>query len=253
MSRRKGNKMQNKRVELKNKIKRIAKAALALLMSLVMPLTSIPASAAENHEMLDPDRIGSISITFTYYDETAKETKPVTGGNSVGLYKVADVIVDNGFKFVTDERFAGVGEIPNTDDALDAANLDLAEKMAAIAKSYDFDVQPKAMDAQGTVSFDGLEVGLYLVMQDAQGTGDNKLTIAPFLITVPQRNPDGSLSYDVIAKAKPIGVAKEKVTPPPTPRRLPQTGQMWWPVSVLATVGVVLLTFGFVRKMKNKN
>ena len=139
--------MQNKRVELKNKIKRIAKAALALLMSLVMPLTSIPASAAENHEMLDPDRIGSISITLSYYDETAKETKPVTGGNSVGLYKVADVIVDNGFKFVTDERFAGVGEIPNTDDALDSANLDLAEKMAAIAKSYDFDVQPKAMDA----------------------------------------------------------------------------------------------------------
>ena len=63
--------MQNKRVELKNKIKGIAKAALALSMSLVMPLTSIPASAAENHEMLDPDRIGSISITFSYYDETA--------------------------------------------------------------------------------------------------------------------------------------------------------------------------------------
>ena len=240
--------MHNKRVELKNKIKGIAKAALALSMSLLMPLTSIPVSAAESHEMLDPDRIGSISITFTYYDETAKTTKPVTGGNSVGLYKVANVIVDNGFKFVTDERFAGAGTIPDTDEALDAANLDLAEKMAAIAKSYDFDVQPTALDAQGTVSFDGLEIGLYLVMQDAQGTGDNKLTIAPFLITVPQRNPDGSLSYDVIAKAKPIGVAKEKVTPPPTPRRLPQTGQMWWPVVLLAGLGVIAFCFGMIRK-----
>lgn len=240
--------MHNKRVELKNKIKGIAKAALALSMSLLMPLTSIPVSAAESHEMLDPDRIGSISITFTYYDETAKTTKPVTGGNSVGLYKVANVIVDNGFKFVTDERFAGAGTIPDTDEALDAANLDLAEKMAAIAKSYDFDVQPKAMDAQGTVSFDGLEIGLYLVMQDAQGTGDNKLTIAPFLITVPQRNPDGSLSYDVIAKAKPIGVAKEKVTPPPTPRRLPQTGQLWWPVMALGGLGVIVFCFGMIRK-----
>ena len=161
---------------------------------------------------------------------------------------MADVIVDNGFKFVTDERFAGAGTIPDTDEALDAANLDLAEKMAAIAKSYDFDVQPKAMDAQGTVSFDGLEVGLYLVMQDAQGTGDNKLTIAPFLITVPQRNPDGSLSYDVIAKAKPIGVAKEKVTPPPTPRRLPQTGQLWWPVMALGGLGVIVFCFGMIRK-----
>lgn len=242
--------MQNKRVELKNKIKGIAKAALALSMSLVMPLTSIPASAAENHEMLDPDRIGSISITFTYYDETAKETKPVTGGNSVGLYKVADVIVDNGFKFVTDERFAGAGTIPDTDEALDAANLDLAEKMAATAKSYAYDVQPKAMDAQGKVSFEGLEVGLYLVVQAAQGEGDNKFVLTPFLITIPQKNPDGSLVYDVDAQSKPLGIGKVVPTPPspPTPSHLPQTGQMWWPVVLLAGLGVIAFCFGMIRK-----
>jgi hypothetical protein len=112
MSRRKGQKMHKQRVGLKNKIKGIAKAALALSMSLVMPLTSIPTAAAENTEMLDPDHIGSISITCTYFDENSGTTKPVTGGNTVGLYKVADVVVDNGFKFVTDERFAGAGEIP---------------------------------------------------------------------------------------------------------------------------------------------
>lgn len=244
--------MHNKKVGLKNRIKGIAKAALALSMSLVMPLTSLPAAASEKMEMLDRDRIGSISITFTYYDETAKTTKPVTGGNTVGLYKVANVIVDNGYKFVTDERFASAGEIPDTDEALDAANLDLAKKMAAIAENIAFDVQPKAMDAQGKVSFEGLEVGLYLVKQDAQGTGDNKLTIAPFLITIPQRNPDGSLAYDVDAQAKPIGVAKEKTTPPPPPRRLPQTGQLWWPVMALGGLGVLMLCFGMIRKSRNK-
>jgi len=242
--------MHNKRVELRNKIKGIAKAALALSMSLLMPLTSIPVSAAENHEMLDPDRIGSISITFTYYDETAKTTKPVTGGNSVGLYKVADVIVDNGFKFVTDERFAGAGTIPDTDEALDAANLDLAEKMAATAKSYAYDVQPKAMDAQGKVSFEGLEVGLYLVVQAAQGEGDNKFVLTPFLITIPQKNPDGSLVYDVDAQSKPLGIGKVVPTPPspPTPSHLPQTGQMWWPVVLLAGLGVIAFCFGMSRK-----
>lgn len=242
--------MHNKRVELKNKIKGIAKAALALSMSLLMPLTSIPVSAAESHEMLDPDRIGSISITFTYYDETAKTTKPVTGGNSVGLYKVADVIVDNGFKFVADERFAGAGTIPDTDEALDAANLDLAEKMAATAKSYAYDVQPKAMDAQGKVSFEGLEVGLYLVVQAAQGEGDNKFVLTPFLITIPQKNPDGSLVYDVDAQSKPLGIGKVVPTPPspPTPSHLPQTGQMWWPVVLLAGLGVIAFCFGMIRK-----
>lgn len=244
--------MHNKKGGLKNKIKGIAKAALALSMCLVMPLTSLPAAASEKHEMLDPDRIGSISITFTYYDETDKTTKPVTGGNTVGLYKVADVVVDNGFKFVTDERFASAGEIPNTDEALDAANLDLAKKMAAIADSIAFDVQPKAMDAQGKVTFEGLEVGLYLVKQDAQGTGDNKLVINPFLITIPQKNPDGSLVYDVDAAAKPLGVAKEKTTPPPPPRRIPQTGQLWWPVMALGGLGVLMLCFGMIRKSRNR-
>ena len=152
--------MHSKKVELKNRIKGIAKAALALSMSLVMPLASMPVTAAENTETLDPDRTGSISITFTYYDENTKTTKPVTGGNSVGLYKVADAVVDNGFKFAVDERFAAVGEIPDTDEALDSANLDLAEKMAAIAENYAFDVASVETDAQGKVSFDGLEVGL---------------------------------------------------------------------------------------------
>ena len=245
--------MHNKKVGLKNRIKGIAKAALALSLGLVMPLTSIPASAADNHEMLDPDRIGSMSITFTYYDEETKTTRPVTGGNSVGLYKVADVVVDNGFKFVTDERFASVGEIPNTDEALDAANLDLAKKMSAIAENIAYDVQPKAMDAQGKVFFEGLEVGLYLVTQAARGEGDNKFYLTPFLITIPQKNPDGSLVYDVDAKSKPLGIGKEKVPTPPTPpRRLPQTGQLWWPVMALGGLGVLMLCFGMIRKSRNK-
>ncbi len=247
--------MHEKRVGLKNKIKGIAKAALALSMCLVMPLTSLPAAASEKREMLDKDRIGSISITFTYYDETDKTTKPVTGGNTVGLYKVANVVVDNGYKFVTDERFASAGEIPDTSEALDAANLDLAKKMAAIAENIAFDVQPKAMDAQGKVTFEGLEVGLYLVTQAARGEGDNKFYLTPFLITIPQKNPDGSLVYDVDAKSKPLGIGKEKVPTPPTPskpRRLPQTGQLWWPVMVFGGLGVLMLCFGMIRKNRNK-
>lgn len=249
--------MRNKRVELKNKIKGIAKAVLALSMSLVMPLTSIPVSAAENQEKPDLDRLGSISITFTYYDKNTNTTKPVTGGNSVGLYKVADIVADNGYKFLADERFAGAGEIPDTDESLDAANLNLAKKMAAIAEGYAFDVPSVETDSQGRVSFGGLEVGLYLVKQDAQGTGDNRMVITPFLITIPQKNPDGSLIYDVDAAAKPIGVAKEEVPPPPPPpnpppRRIPQTGQLWWPVMVLGGMGVLLICIGMIRKNRNK-
>ena len=237
----------------RKRMKGIAKAVLALSMCLVMPLTAIPASAAEN-EFPDLDRTGSLSITYKYYNEKTGETKPVSGGNSVGLFKVADVIVDNGFKFKLDDRFASVGEIPATSEELDIVNMDLAEAMEKIAKDYDFDVPSQETDANGRVSFDGLEVGLYLVMQDARGEGENRYFLSPFLITIPYRNADGSLSYDITADAKPIGIYKEQVPPPtpPTPPTIPQTGQLWWPVAALGAAGVLFVVMGMVRRSRNK-
>ena len=143
-------------------------------------IASEETNSSKAAEMVDLDRRGSISLTFTYYDETSQKTYPVTGGYSVGLYKVADVIVDNGFKFKTDERFSAAGEIPATDEALDSANQKLAADMAGIAAAYDYDIKPQAMDAEGKVYFDGLEVGLYLVKQAEKGSGDKAYTIAPF-------------------------------------------------------------------------
>lgn len=237
---------------MKKRIKGIAKAVLALSMCLVMPLTAIPATAAEN-ETPDLEREGSLSITYKYYNEETGETRPVTGGNSVGLFKVADAIVDNGYKFKADERFASAGEIPATSKELDAVNIDLADAMAEIAKDYDFDIAPQEMDANGVVSFDGLEVGMYLVMQAARGEGDYEFYLSPFLITIPYRNADGTLSYDVKADSKPLGIYKEQVPPPPEPephKKIPQTGQLWWPVAVLGAAGVLLVAAGMVRKTK---
>jgi hypothetical protein len=104
------------------------------------------------------------------------------------------------------------------------------------------------------VSFDGLEVGLYLVMQDARGEGENRYFLSPFLISIPYRNADGSLAYDITADAKPIGVYKELVPPPPapTPKKIPQTGQLWWPVAMLGAAGVLFVVMGMVRRSKSK-
>ena len=233
-------------------MKGIAKAVLALSMCLVMPLTAIPASAAEN-EVPDLDRTGSLTITYKYYNEKTKETESVSKGNSVGLFKVADVVADSGYRFKVDDRFASVGEIPATSEELDIVNMDLAEAMEKIAKDYDFDVPSQETDANGRVSFDGLEVGLYLVMQDARGEGENRYFLSPFLISIPYRNADGSLAYDITADAKPIGVYKEQVPPPPapTPKKIPQTGQLWWPVAMLGAAGVLFVVMGMVRRSRS--
>jgi len=39
------------------------------------------------------------------------------------------------------------------------------------------------------------------------------------------------------------------VTPTPTPKpTLPQTGQLWWPIPILLTAGLVLVLFGVMLR-----
>ena len=168
------------------------------------------------------------------------------------MFKVAEVVADNGYRLKVDDRFASVGEIPATSEELDIVNMDLAEAMEKIAKDYDFDVPSQETDANGRVSFDGLEVGMYLVMQDAKGKGDNRYELTPFLLTIPYRNADGSLTYDISADTKPVGIFKEQVPPPTPPRRIPQTGQLWWPVAALGAAGVLFVVMGMVRRSRSK-
>ena len=37
-------------------------------------------------------------------------------------------------------------------------------------------------------------------------------------------------------------------TPPPSGGKLPQTGQLWWPVPVLTAAGMLLIVVGLVRR-----
>ena len=160
---------------------------------------------------------------------------------------MAEVVIDNGFRFVVDPRFASVGELPATSEELDNANVELASKMAKIAENLDFDIPPVEMDSGGTVKFTNLEVGLYLVMQAKRGTDDNQYVIAPFLISIPNKNPDGTWLYDVNAQSKPIGIAwipPESPDEPSKPKKLPQTGQLWWPVMALGAAGAAFIIAG---------
>ena len=127
---------------------------------------------------------------------------------------------------------------------------------AAIASGLEFDESPQEMDAEGTVRFDGLSVGLYLVMQAKKGTGSDEFTIEPFLISIPRRNPDGTLLYDVTGESKPINVAwnppREPDQPdkPKKPSKLPQTGQLWWPVMALGAAGALFVLAGAAAKRR---
>lgn len=225
-----------------------AAICLAVLLASFSPL----AVAASSTEMPDLDRKGSLSITFTC------DGKPISDGNKVGIFKVADAVVDNGYKFVWNGEFAAAGVMPEN---LDAVNGELAEKLVNIAKDKRVPLyrNSQELDEKGNVKFNDLEVGLYLVVhaKKVEITLSDKSTVTytinPFLVSVPQ-NEDGKLVYDVVTNPK---VSPEKSTTPPPkkptppPKRVPQTGQLWWPVFVLGAAGMILITVGFVRNSKN--
>lgn len=220
--------------------------SLLLILVLVCAM-ALPVFA---HEVPDAARLGSISISMQHQDE------PVPGG-SLTLYRVADVVSDDGdylFRYTAD--FNGC-TIPVTE--LDSAQL--PRELAAIAADKHLQGTGLAISDEGKAVFSDLSIGLYLLLQQEAAPGFKKVN--PFLVSIPQ-NDDGHYIYDVDTAPKNVPGPEEEPTeptpPPPTEPgepELPQTGQMNWPVPVLAVLGMLLVVAGFAlctaEKRKHDN
>lgn len=191
------------------------------------------------HEVPDAERTGSISVSMTHQGE------PVPGG-TLTLYRVADVVsADGDYLFAYTADFAGC-TIPVTE--LDSAEL--PRELAAIAEAGNLQGSTLSLDEDGKVMFSDLEIGLYLLVQETAAPGFKKVN--PFLVSVP-RNDDGHYIYDVDSAPKNLPGPEEEPTTPTQPTEpsvpddpeLPQTGQMNWPVPVLAVLGLLLVVAGF--------
>jgi hypothetical protein len=113
---------------------------------------------------------------------------------------------------------------------------------------------------EGYADFTKLPQGLYLVVQTQASHGYE--AIKPFLVSIPL--PDGdSWIYDVDATPKVGATIPDTPDTPDTPDKpdvpdtpdkpvLPQTGQLNWPVPVLACCGVLLFSVGWVLNRQGK-
>lgn len=106
--------------------------------------------------------------------------------------------------------------------------------------------------SSGTAEFSDLALGLYLVAQKTAASG-YKMTDS-FLVSVPYLE-DGAYVYNV--KAAPKTDLEREVAPAPTEKpstpssgggKLPQTGQLWWPVPVLICMGLGCIAVGLIRR-----
>lgn len=198
----------------------------------------------------EPDLDKKGSVTIKLYGN-----KKVSGGNFV-LYKVARLVEEDGeYQFDALDAYESEVKIFEQKHLNDP---DLPEKLHKIIKKKNSGIMPNyngKFEKSSSATVKDVELGVYLVVQNKAISGYAKFS--PFLITVPQ-NEDGVYEYDVESNSK---VATPPTTKPPkddTPEttkpsgKLPQTGQLNWPVPVLAAAGLALFTIGALLRRGGK-
>lgn len=212
---------------------------LAALGTLLLLCTMVLLSCAE---YWNPDDTGSITVSF------GTQEKPVTGGNLV-LYRVAEVVqegADLKFSYLPDFSCCSqsLEDVSSTKLTAELANIVLRDKPNPLATEQNKD---------GKIVFRNLPTGLYLLIQTTPAKG--YYVINPFLVTIPI-TVDGEYRYDVEASSK-MALEPEETTKPQPPTwpgsNIPQTGQLKWPVPVLAAAGLALLSLGMVLRRKDRN
>lgn len=215
------------------KLNKLSAVLLALGVLLSMTMTAFA------HDVPDLDRLGSITVT-------TRRGGAVVKGGSLTIYRVGQIGEDDGnYFFLPTGDFAQCGESFETLN--DAAGI--ARRLKAYAKKEKIaGMETKTIGSDGTVTFENLPLGLYLVCQHKAAPGYDYL--APFLVSLPYME-DGKYQYDLAALPKPDLEQEPDPTDPPPPTTepdptLPQTGQLWWPVPLLAAAGMTLFAAGWV-------
>lgn len=242
------------------KYKKIGSVLLTIFFLCMMNVT-----AFANSELPNLNEKGSITVTV----RDTKSQEPVAGG-SLKIYQVALAQEDDwDFMYAYTEDF-GKCEIPLDDIQSEG----LASKLYQFAVSKNIKADSVEIGNDGKVVFSNLKLGLYLIAQDTAAKGYSNMKA--FLVSVPLYD-DGQYVYHVNAEPKAGTVTKQPKTtetstvttetsthttststrtttttsqPKKLASKLPQTGQLWWPVAVLAIVGGCSLIVG--RKKKTK-
>lgn len=203
---------------------------------------------AENFSKIDLGKKGSVSVTLLQ-----RNTNKAISKVPFALYNVGNIEYSgNSLGFVYNEKFENAGMTLN-----DLQAEGLADYLADYAAENNISGETKKTDEQGKIVWDNLELGLYLVVQTENIQG--KYTTEPFLVSVPIRESNGEgWIYNVDASPKIGALPDEKPEKPTTPETpsLIQTGQLNWPIPLLAGSGVVIFAIGWMltfMKRKEKN
>ena len=210
-------------------MKRMLTLLIALSVLFMMPLS------AYAHDVPMDTSDCSIEVIVRY------DGKNVNGGTLTAI-RIGYVDENDGNYFfrqeLTDIRLEDIGT---------SGAADVQAKFYKENKSkYSFYTQTQSVK-DGKATFDDLATGLYLITQSKAAKGYSKMD--PFLVAVPYLE-NGEYQYDVTALIKSeLKREPEPTKAPPSSSsgsKLPQTGQLNWPVPFMAVAGLTVFAVGWV-------
>jgi len=234
-------------------------AALLLCILLLCGLHTTTVSALTQ----DENRKGTITVAMKYGGEA------ISGG-TLTVYRVGEATEENGkYKFHKSEAIQDFAVDFDLDDS-GINDPDLADAIAAFVEENHLSAYADAENQAGKAVFTDLDVGMYLIMQTK--TADGYEPLKPFLVAVPM-NEDGQYKWAVIAEGKTqdnqnaippvpsvpgesdqptVPNVSENISANTTDETLPQTGQLNWPVPMLAALGLLLFSVGWLLYFSGK-
>lgn len=209
---------------------------LSFLLALVL-VQSIALTVAAAPPVPDLSSNGSITFTMNYGGQ------PLDSGR-LNLCKVAAIVKMDEYEYIFElipDLEESNADMENVSDPAAARDLLKLVEKKPLSKTTTPIVNGKAV-------FSDLPVGLYLVWQEKDDATEDFAPIQPFLISVPKLQGDRYIQ-DIVAKPK-VPLETEPTEPPPPPPPpppyLPQTGQLNWPIPVMAITGCALFVLGLI-------
>lgn len=214
------------------------KIASIVLSIVLMTGFVLPVSAAG---FTDLNRQGTLTLMMEWDGEQLDS-------GYLTLYRVGDIVSvagDDFFTPVSELEDSGISltELENTQLPKELETLALREKLSPIRTSIQ----------NGEAVFNALQTGLYLVTQAEEDACVGFSPIQPFLISLPhwnghhyvyERKAQPKVELEIVP-TEPTEPSEPKPTKPAEPT-LPQTGQLNWPVPVMAVCGVMLIFAGIL-------
>ncbi|MGN0452076.1 MAG: hypothetical protein ACI4FN_08220 [Acutalibacteraceae bacterium] len=216
--------------------KKLTALFTALLITLLFTFSAFA------HDVPEEGKKGSVSVTMRFGDT-------VVAGGTLTLYRVGEVKEDDGnYSFVPTGDFAGF-----EGDFAEPSSDQLAKNLANFAKNSGIEpLMIQEVNSEGKALFNDLEQGLYLLVQ-TEAAVDWQRT-KPFLAGIPYFE-NGEYRYDADASPK-VGLdttdtlgSNNSINKP----GLPQTGQLNWPIPVLAVCGLTLIALGVFLRLDPTN